>query len=58
MSSGSTLKVDNISTHQQSKRALVLDPTICFERDVTQTQDVGKGKKEIYEPSLPNLSDY
>ena len=58
MSSSSTLKVDNISKRQQSKRALVLDPTICFERDVTQTEDLGKGNKEIYEQSLPYLSEY
>ena len=41
-SSGSTFKVDNIPKRQQSQRALVLDPTICVERDVTQTEDVGK----------------
>ena len=58
MSSGSTRRVDIIAIHQQSKRALVLDPTIRFERDVTQGEDVDREKKEIYEPCLPYLSEH
>ena len=46
-SSGSTRLVDIFAIHQQSKRALVLDPTIRFERDVTQAEDVDREKKEI-----------
>ncbi|KAJ4428151.1 hypothetical protein ANN_24166 [Periplaneta americana] len=37
-------------------KAMVLDPTICFERNLSQADEVNIEKQEIYEPNLLFLS--
>ncbi|KAJ4435155.1 hypothetical protein ANN_23731 [Periplaneta americana] len=51
-SDGSFRRADN----GHLKRALVLDPTIRFERNLNQATEVDIEKKSIYEPGLPYLS--
>ncbi|KAJ4450012.1 hypothetical protein ANN_01419 [Periplaneta americana] len=47
---------DIIAIHGRLKRALVLDPSIRFERNLNQVTEVNIEKKSIYEPCLPYLS--
>ncbi|KAJ4450739.1 hypothetical protein ANN_02169 [Periplaneta americana] len=55
-SDGSFRRADIIAINGRLKRALVLDPTIRFERNINQTTEVDIEKKTIYEPCLPYLS--
>ncbi|KAJ4450401.1 hypothetical protein ANN_01825 [Periplaneta americana] len=49
-------RADVIAISGRLKRALVLDPTIRFERNLNQATEVDTEKKSIYEPCLPYLS--
>ncbi|KAJ4425837.1 hypothetical protein ANN_27463 [Periplaneta americana] len=49
-------RADIIAINGRLKRALVLDPTIRFERNLNQATEVDIEKKSIYEPCLPYLS--
>ncbi|KAJ4436182.1 hypothetical protein ANN_18812 [Periplaneta americana] len=53
---GSFRRADIIAINGRLKRALVLDPTILFERNLNQATEVDIEKKSIYEPCLPYLS--
>ncbi|KAJ4434240.1 hypothetical protein ANN_22789 [Periplaneta americana] len=55
-SDGSFRRADIIAINGRLKRALVLDPTIRFERNLNQATEVDIEKKSIYEPCLPYLS--
>ncbi|KAJ4432745.1 hypothetical protein ANN_21383 [Periplaneta americana] len=55
-SDGSFRRADIIAINGRLKRALVLDPTIRFERNLNQATEVDIEKKTIYEPCLPYLS--
>ncbi|KAJ4441552.1 hypothetical protein ANN_11408 [Periplaneta americana] len=55
-SDGSFRRADIIAINGHLKRALVLDPTIRFERNLNQATEVDIEKKSIYEPCLPYLS--
>ncbi|KAJ4442000.1 hypothetical protein ANN_11864 [Periplaneta americana] len=55
-SDGSFRRADIIAINGRLKRALVLDPTIRFERNLNQATEVDTEKKSIYEPCLPYLS--
>ncbi|KAJ4428626.1 hypothetical protein ANN_24671 [Periplaneta americana] len=55
-SDGSFRLADIIAINGRLKRALVLDPTIRFERNLNQATEVDIEKKSIYEPCLPYLS--
>ncbi|KAJ4426387.1 hypothetical protein ANN_27201 [Periplaneta americana] len=55
-SDGSFRWADIVAINGCLKRALVLDPTIRFERNLNQATEVDIEKKSIYEPCLPYLS--
>ncbi|KAJ4451704.1 hypothetical protein ANN_03174 [Periplaneta americana] len=55
-SDGSFRRADIIAINGRLKRALVLDLTIRFERNLNQATEVDIEKKSIYEPCLPYLS--
>ncbi|KAJ4427634.1 hypothetical protein ANN_25282 [Periplaneta americana] len=55
-SDSSFRRADIIAINGRLKRALVLDPTIRFERNLNQATEVDIEKKSIYEPCLPYLS--
>ncbi|KAJ4441230.1 hypothetical protein ANN_11081 [Periplaneta americana] len=55
-SNGSFRRADIIAINGRLKRALVLDTTIRFERNLNQANEVDIEKKSIYEPCLPYLS--
>ncbi|KAJ4427993.1 hypothetical protein ANN_24006 [Periplaneta americana] len=55
-SDGSFRRADIIAINGRLKWALVLDPTIRFERNLNQATEVDIEKKSIYEPCLPYLS--
>ncbi|KAJ4428783.1 hypothetical protein ANN_25776 [Periplaneta americana] len=48
--------VSSDGSNGRLKRALVLNPTIRFERNLNQATEVDIEKKSIYEPCLPYLS--
>ncbi|KAJ4440316.1 hypothetical protein ANN_08455 [Periplaneta americana] len=54
-SDGSFRRADIIAINGRLKWALVLDPTIRFERNLNQATEVDIEKKSIYEPCLPYL---
>ncbi|KAJ4441928.1 hypothetical protein ANN_11791 [Periplaneta americana] len=54
-SDGSFRWADIIAVNGCLKRALVLDPTICFERNLNQATEVDIEKKSIYEPFLLSI---
>ncbi|KAJ4447186.1 hypothetical protein ANN_09187 [Periplaneta americana] len=53
---GSLRQADIIAINGRLKRALVLDPTIRFERNLNQATEVDIEKKSIYEPCMLYLS--
>ncbi|KAJ4443509.1 hypothetical protein ANN_05181, partial [Periplaneta americana] len=55
-SDGSFRRADIIAINGRLKWALVLDPTIRFEKNLNQATEVDIEKKSIYEPCLPYLS--
>lgn len=52
----SNRRADIIAIDRVKDKAMVLDPTIRFERNLSQADEVNKEKQEIYEPCLPFLS--
>ncbi|KAJ4427965.1 hypothetical protein ANN_23978 [Periplaneta americana] len=56
VSSDGSFRRADIAINGHLKRALVLDPTIRFERNLNQATEVDIEKKSIYEPCLPYLS--
>lgn len=55
---GSTRRADIVAIDKSNKKAFVLDPTIRFEINTTQAEEVDKEKRSIYEPCLPYLSKH
>ncbi|KAJ4435502.1 hypothetical protein ANN_18118 [Periplaneta americana] len=55
-SDSSFRRADIIAINGRLERALVLDPTIRFERNINEATEVDIEKKSIYEPCLPYLS--
>ena len=53
----SNRRADIVAINRTTLCGLVLDPTICFERDTEQAQDVDLEKKTTYEPWVPFLSE-
>ncbi|KAJ4431271.1 hypothetical protein ANN_19868 [Periplaneta americana] len=49
--------VDIISINRRTQKAMVLDPTICFERDTNQALQINDDKRAKYVPCLPYLSE-
>ncbi|KAJ4435993.1 hypothetical protein ANN_18617 [Periplaneta americana] len=52
----SNRRADIIVIDRVKDKAMILDPTIRFERNLSQADEVNKEKQEIYEPCLPFLS--
>ncbi|KAJ4429134.1 hypothetical protein ANN_26135 [Periplaneta americana] len=52
----SNRRADIIDIDRVKDKAMVLDLTIRFERNLSQADEVNKEKQEIYEPCLPFLS--
>ncbi|KAJ4432184.1 hypothetical protein ANN_20800 [Periplaneta americana] len=50
-------RVDIIAINRRTQRAMVLDPTICFERDTNQALQMNGDKRAKYVPCLPYLSE-
>ena len=53
----STRRADIIAINRKNNNGLILDPTIRFERDIMQAQQVDVEKKAIYEPCKPFFSN-
>ena len=53
----STRRADIIAINRKNYNGLILDPTIRFERDIMQAQQVDVEKKAIYEPCIPFFSN-
>ncbi|KAJ4435275.1 hypothetical protein ANN_23853 [Periplaneta americana] len=52
----SNRRADIIAIGRVKDKAMVLDPTIRFERNLLQADEVNKEKQEVHEPCLPFLS--
>ncbi|KAJ4431380.1 hypothetical protein ANN_19977 [Periplaneta americana] len=50
-------RVDIIAINRRTQKAMVLDPTICFERDTNQALEINDDKRAKYLPCLPYLSE-
>ncbi|KAJ4448396.1 hypothetical protein ANN_10412 [Periplaneta americana] len=50
-------RVDIIAINRRTQKAMVLDPTICFERDTNQALQINDDKRAKYVPCLPYLSE-
>ncbi|KAJ4429550.1 hypothetical protein ANN_21719 [Periplaneta americana] len=50
-------RVDIIVINRITQKAMVLDPTICFERDTNQALQINDDKRGKYVPCLPYLSE-
>ncbi|KAJ4448542.1 hypothetical protein ANN_10560 [Periplaneta americana] len=50
-------RVDIIAINRRTQKAMVLDPTICFERDTNQALQINDDKLAKYVPCLPYLSE-
>ncbi|KAJ4445966.1 hypothetical protein ANN_12652 [Periplaneta americana] len=50
-------RVDIIAINRRTQKAMVLDPTICFERDTNQALQMNDDKRAEYVPCLPYLSE-
>src|SRR5436190_1909397 len=50
---GSTRRIDILAISRSENKGWIIDPTIRFENNITQPEDVDKEKKEIYEPTIP-----
>lgn len=53
----STRRADIIAISRREDKAVVIDPTIRFERDLQQAEEVDMEKKSIYEPCIPYLAN-
>lgn len=54
-SDGSTRRVDLLVYNEITRNGYILDPTVRFEIDQNQAEEVDKEKKSIYEPCIPDL---
>ncbi|KAJ4426320.1 hypothetical protein ANN_27134, partial [Periplaneta americana] len=50
-------RMDIIAINRRTQKAMVLDPTICFERDTNQALQINDDKRAKYVPCLPYLSE-
>ncbi|KAJ4450684.1 hypothetical protein ANN_02113 [Periplaneta americana] len=50
-------RVDIIAINRRTQKAMVLDPTICFERDTNQALQINDDKRAKYVPCPPYLSE-
>ncbi|KAJ4432733.1 hypothetical protein ANN_21371 [Periplaneta americana] len=50
-------RVDIIAINRRTQKAMVLDPTVCFERDTNQALQINDDKRAKYVPCLPYLSE-
>ncbi|KAL1452451.1 hypothetical protein WDU94_006682 [Cyamophila willieti] len=48
---GSTRRIDIIAIDRKKERRIIVDPTVRFERDANQPQDVNEEKRNIYLPT-------
>ncbi|KAJ4429566.1 hypothetical protein ANN_21735 [Periplaneta americana] len=53
---GSTRRVEIIAIDRRNQRSLILDPTVRFEKDDQQANNVNDEKKSIYNPCIPHFS--
>ena len=56
-SAGSTRRIDIIAMKPPSREGYIIDPTIRFERDEHQPEEVDAEKKLIYEPTIDFYKD-
>ncbi|KAJ4427832.1 hypothetical protein ANN_25611 [Periplaneta americana] len=54
---GSTRRADIIAIDRRNQRNLILDPTVRFEEDDQQANNVNDEKKSIYNPCIPHFSE-
>lgn len=54
---GSTRRADIIAIDRRNQRSLILDPTVRFEKDDQQANNVNDEKKSIYNPCIPHFSE-
>ncbi|KAJ4445957.1 hypothetical protein ANN_12643 [Periplaneta americana] len=54
---GSTRRADIIAIDRRNQRSLILDPTVRFEKDDQQANNVNNEKKSIYNPCIPHFSE-
>lgn len=52
---GSTRRIDIIAINENTKTGIVLDPTIRFEINIEQDEEVNVEKRTIYEPCIKDL---
>lgn len=52
---GSTRRVDLLVYNEKSRNGYILDPTVRFEIDQNQAEEVNNEKKSIYEPCIPDI---
>ncbi|KAJ4425966.1 hypothetical protein ANN_27592 [Periplaneta americana] len=54
---GSMRRADIIAIDRRNQRSLILDPTVRFEKDEQQANNVNDEKKTIYNPCIPHFSE-
>ncbi|KAJ4432095.1 hypothetical protein ANN_20709 [Periplaneta americana] len=54
---GSNRPADVVALNRRKKKAVILDPTVGFEKDVSQALAVDQEKQVIYRPCAPHLSE-
>ncbi|KAJ4446752.1 hypothetical protein ANN_13449 [Periplaneta americana] len=55
---GSYRRVDIIAIDRKNDRAIIIDPTVCFETAVERPVAVHEEKKTIYDPTIQYFRDY
>ncbi|KAJ4437949.1 hypothetical protein ANN_13888 [Periplaneta americana] len=53
---GSTRAADTIAINRRNQRSLIFDPTVRFEKDDQQVNNVNDEKKSIYSPCIPHFN--
>ncbi|KAJ4447333.1 hypothetical protein ANN_09337 [Periplaneta americana] len=55
---GSTRRTDIVAIDRRNQRSLILDPTVRFEKDDQQANNVDNEKKSIYNPCIPHFNTF
>ncbi|KAJ4447137.1 hypothetical protein ANN_09138 [Periplaneta americana] len=55
---GSTRRADIIAIDRRNQRSLILDPTVRFEKDDQQANNVNNEKKSVYNSCIPHFREF